>query len=301
MEHMRRGIDTFMRFVPHDVVRNAIASGKTLAVGGTKRRVTLLFTDIEGFTTMTERMSPDQVMSQTSAYFERMSFGIQANRGTIDKLIGDAIMAMWNAPSEDEMHVDNACRAALAAYGISEDLNAEMAAEGKPIMRTRFGLHTDEVFVGNVGVGDRMQYTCLGAGVNLAARIEGLNKHYGTQILASDAVRRQASSEFLFRRVDIVEAKGTTIPVTIYELMGEQGDLSPLAVDAAMLRRASTYEQAFDHYLHRDFDDAILVLDRLAAENPGDPVVAQLAEKCRRFVAVPPAPNWNGATALDSK
>lgn len=301
MERMRRAIDLFMRYVPHDVVRSAIESGGVPAVGGIKRRITLLFTDIEGFTSMSECMSPEEIVSQTSEYFERLSFGIQANRGVIDKYIGDAIMAIWNAPSDDENHVDNACRGALAAYGISEDLNAELADKGMPIMRTRFGLHTDEVFVGNIGAGDRMQYTCLGSGVNLASRIEGLNKHYGTQVLASDAVRRRASSDFLFRRVDIVEAKGTTIPVTIYELMGERGDDTPLAVDEATVRRASIYEQAFDHYLHRDFDDAVTVLDGLISEAPDDPVVNLLMSKCRCFAAEPPPADWNGATALDEK
>jgi adenylate cyclase len=301
MEGMRSALDTFLRFVPRELVRELIQSGQAAKVGGAKRKVTLLFTDIESFTTMSESMTPEQVMTQVSAYFEQMSFAIQSHRGTIDKFIGDAIMAMWNAPVEDDFHIENACRGALTARSVSEALNEELAESGAPIMRTRFGLHSGEALVGNVGASDRMQYTSLGASVNLAARIEGLNKFYGTQILASDAIRRGASSDFLFRRVDIVEAKGTTIPVTIYELLGERGDDSPFFVGTEMLRRASLYEQAFDHYLHRDFKDALDLLDKLADETPDDRVVQSMKEKCRLFNDTPPPNDWNGATALDEK
>jgi len=301
MDRMRSALDTFLRFVPRDVVRELVRSGGSASIGGTRREVTLLFTDIEGFTTLSEKMTPEQIMSQTSDYFEYMSLGIQSNRGTIDKFIGDAIMAMWNAPVEDPFHVDNACRGVLAAYHISNDLNQEFIDKGLSPMRTRFGLHTCEVLVGNVGARDRMQYTCLGSGVNLAARIEGLNKFYGTQVLASDTVRRKASSEFLFRRVDIVEAKGTTLPLTIYELMGERGEDAAFYVGADMLKLASKYEQAFDFYLHRDFADALFILDQLAETYPDDAVVAQLREKCTAFRENPPPPGWNGATVLDKK
>jgi adenylate cyclase len=301
MDHMRGALDTFLRFVPRDVVRELIASGRSAVIGGTQREVTLLFTDVEDFTSMAEKMTPEQIMSQASEYFEVMSLGIQSNRGTIDKFIGDAIMAIWNAPEEDPFHVDNACRGVLAAYQISNDLNAEFEARGMKPMRTRFGLHTSDVLVGNVGARDRMQYTCLGSGVNLAARIEGLNKFYGTQILASDTVRRNASSDYLFRRVDIVEAKGTTVPLTIYELMGERGEDSTFFVGNDKLRLASRYEQAFDFYLHGDFSDALFILDQLAEIDPDDAVVAQLRVKCRTFDETPPPPEWNGATVLDKK
>lgn len=301
MDRMRGALDMFLRFVPRDVVRELIKSEKAVTVGGTRREVTLLFTDIASFTTLTERMTPEQIMSQTSEYFEVMSLGIQANRGTIDKFIGDAIMAIWNAPGEDTLHVDNACRGMLAAYYISKDLNEEFIAKGMAPLKTRFGLHTCEVLVGNIGARDRMQYTCLGSGVNLAARIEGLNKFYGTQKLASDTVRRKASSDFLFRRVDIVEAKGTTVPLTIYELMGERGEDAAFYVGADMMKLASKYEQAFDFYLHRDFADALFILDQLAGQYPDDAVVAQLRVKCRSFAETPPPPSWNGATVLDEK
>ncbi len=135
--------------------------------------------------------------------------------------------------------------------------------------------------------------------MNLAARIEGLNKFYGTQLLVSDTVRRKCTSEFLFRRVDIVEAKGTTLPLTIYELMGERAEDAAFYVGKDTLKRASKYEQAFDFYLHRDFSDALFILGKLDKEQPNDPVVALLTRKCQAFIDNPPPASWNGATVLD--
>lgn len=301
MEHMRGALMTFLRYVPQDLVRELVRNGEAATLGGTRREVTILFTDIEGFTTLSESLTPEEVLAQTSMYFEQMSFTIQANRGTIDKFIGDAIMAMWNAPSEDDMHIDNACRGTLAAYHVSEDLNAELAAKNLPLMKTRFGVHTGEVLVGNMGARDRLQYTCLGANVNLAARIEGLNKYFGTQVLVSDSVRRKASNDFLFRRVDIVEAKGTSLPMTIYELMGERGEDAAFYVGAEKLRLASRYEAAFDLYLHRDFKSALSILEEIRPDAPEDGVLAALEEKCLDFLTNPPPDNWNGATAFDKK
>lgn len=301
MTRMKDALDKFLRFVPRDVVRELVQSGQSATIGGVKREVTMLFTDVAGFTTMTERMTPEDIMVQMSEYFENLSFGIQANRGTIDKFIGDAIMAFWNAPAEDPDHITNACRGMLTAYHISEDLNKEFTRKGQASMSTRFGLHCGEVLIGNVGASDRMQYTCLGSNVNLAARIEGLNKFYGTQLLVSDTVRRKATSEFLFRRVDIVEAKGTTLPLTIHELMGERDEDAAFYVGKETLKRASRYEQAFDFYLHRDFEDALYILGKLDEEQPDDAVVTLLTKKCKNFIANPPPPEWNGATVLDDK
>jgi len=301
MERMRSTLETFVRYVPRELVRHLIQSGEQLEVGGVKRDVTLLFTDIEGFTSLTEKMTPEEVMSQTSEYFDRLTFAIQANRGTVDKFIGDAIMVMWNAPSDDEQHVNNACRGTLAALAVSEELNEELEKRGARIMRTRFGLHTGEALVGNMGARDRMQYTCLGPCVNLAARLEGLNKYYGTSILVSDAIRKKASSDFLFRRVDIVEAKGTTIPVTLYELIGERGDFVAFGLSKEEIKHASSYEQAFDFYLHQDFDQAVIVLEKLKAEVPDDKVVQSLLERCQAYMKTPPPSSWNGVTRFDKK
>ena len=173
---MRTVAETFSHFVPRRLVEKLIETGTPLQLGGTRREVTLFFSDIAGFTAITESADPARVMQYTSRYFAAMSREIMGHRGTVDKFIGDAIMAIWNAPADDPDHAANACRGALAFQRANERLNAEFEREGWPAYRTRCGLHTGEAVVGNIGSEDRMNYTALGATVNLAARLEGLGQ-----------------------------------------------------------------------------------------------------------------------------
>ena len=140
-----------------------------------------MFSDIAGFTSQSEQTPPTQLMRRVSMYFDAMAEAIHAHRGVIDKFIGDAIMALWNAPAHDPEHARNGCQAVLACRAANLQLNATLEAQGQPPLTTRFGLHTGEAVVGNLGGADRIQYTALGANVNLAARLEGLNKHYRTR------------------------------------------------------------------------------------------------------------------------
>ena len=149
-------------------------------LGGVKQEITLVFTDVQGFTTIAESADPDVLMRQTSRYFSVLTQAFLAEGGTIDKFIGDAVMVFWNAPNPQPDHVARACRAALAAKAAGERLNAEFEAEGLKPFITRFGIHVGEAVVGNVGSTERMNYTALGNTVNLAARLEGLNKQVGT-------------------------------------------------------------------------------------------------------------------------
>jgi adenylate cyclase len=219
---MRTVAETFSRFVPRRLVEQLIETGTPLQLGGTRREVTLFFSDIVNFTEITEKADPASVMQYTSRYFAAVSEEIMKHRGTVDKFIGDAIMAIWNAPADDPDHAVNACAAALAFQRANDRLNAEFEREGWPIYKTRCGLHTGQAVVGNVGSVDRMNYTALGATVNLAARLEGLNKNYGTSILVSAALRERAASRFVFRSVDRISPKGFAEAFDIYELMSEQ-------------------------------------------------------------------------------
>jgi adenylate cyclase len=221
---MRTVTQTFSRFVPRRLVEKLIATGTPLQLGGTRREVTLLFSDVVNFTEITEKADPARVMQYTSRYFAAMSHEIMTHSGTVDKFIGDAIMAIWNAPADDPDHAANACAAVLAFLHANDRLNAEFEREGWPVYRTRCGLHTGEAVVGNIGSEDRMNYTALGATVNLAARLEGLNKSYGTSILVSAALRQRVMSRFLFRSVDRISPKGFAEAFEIYELRCERGD-----------------------------------------------------------------------------
>ncbi len=219
---MRTVTQTFSQFVPKRLVEQLIETGTPLQLGGVRREITLLFTDIENFTELTEKADPTRVMQYTSRYFAAVSDEIMKHSGTVDKYIGDAIMAFWNAPADDPDHVKNACAAALAVFRANRLLNVEFEREGWPAYKTRFGIHNGDAVVGNIGSADRMNYTALGATVNLAARLEGLNKNYGTSILVSSAVQQHASSKFFFRSVDQISPKGFAEAFDIFELRCER-------------------------------------------------------------------------------
>jgi adenylate cyclase len=215
---MRTVVRTFASFVPKRLVQQLVATGDALQPGGSRREVTVLFTDIAGFTAITEKADPEQVMLRTSRYLAVLSAVIMEHGGTVDKFVGDAIMAIWNAPADDSDHVAHACAAVLACREANRRLNLEFESEGWPAYRTRFGLHTGEAVVGTIGSDDRMAYTVLGAAVNLAARLEPLNKEYGTEILVSEAIQRQVSDRFSFRPVDTIQPKGFEARIQVYEL-----------------------------------------------------------------------------------
>jgi adenylate cyclase len=217
---MRTVVRTFASFVPKRLVQQLLDTGDALRLGGSRREVTILFTDITGFTNITEKADPEQVMIQTSRYLAVLSAVITEYGGTVDKFVGDAVMAIWNAPADDAEHVDHACAAVLACRDAINKLNADFEAEGWPAYRTRYGLHVGETVVGTIGSDDRMAYTVLGAAVNLAARLEPLNKEYGTEILVSSAVVERAVDRFAFRPIDTIRPKGFEARIEIFELCG---------------------------------------------------------------------------------
>jgi adenylate cyclase len=215
----QRAIWSFARFVPKELVRGVIGNSISTELGGVRQEVTVVFTDVQGFTTISESADPDALMRQTSRYFTALTEAFLAAGGTIDKFIGDSVMVFWNAPNPQPDHVERACRAALAARTASEKLNAQFEAEGAPRFFTRFGIHAGEAVVGNLGSAERMNYTVLGSTVNLASRLEGLNKEYGTSILVSAAVHARVQGHFRFRAIGSVVAKGMTKETSIYELI----------------------------------------------------------------------------------
>jgi adenylate cyclase len=223
----QRTIWSFGHFMSKDIVAGILDGSMSTRLGGTRQEVTILFTDITNFTGIAEQAEPDSLMRQTSRHFTALTQAFLAEGGTIDKYIGDAVMVFWNAPHLQHDHVTRACRAALAAKSASEALNAQFLEEGLAPFVTRFGIHIGEVVVGNVGSAERMDYTVLGAGVNLAARLEALNKEYGTSILVSDAVRRRAEGIFKFRPLPPVVAKGMTTETMVHELLGGVGADDP--------------------------------------------------------------------------
>lgn len=218
----RAAIQSFALYVPRELVRKVIATRQQTAGNAVRRDVTVLFTDIRDFTTVSEQRSPEEVVGLLSAYFERFNAIVERHNGVIVQYLGDAIFAMWNAPEANPRHVDDACRCALALAADVEALNAANRAVELPELVTRFGLHTGVAFVGSVGAKTRQQYTAMGDTVNVASRLEGMNKEFGTSILASGAVRESAGTGFGFRPLGPRHLKGRAEPIEIFELTGTE-------------------------------------------------------------------------------
>ncbi|MBL8643020.1 MAG: adenylate/guanylate cyclase domain-containing protein, partial [Rhodospirillaceae bacterium] len=297
MMDMKSGLRAFGKYVPTTVVSQVIASGKA-EVGGERRELSLLMTDVTDFTTISEQLQPERVMIVMSEYFDRVVAPILAANGTLDKYVGDAIFAYWNAPALQPGHPVMCCRAALAARDASRKLAAEWQRDGRWAWHTRFGLHCGATVFGNVGARDRLDFTVIGSSVNLASRIEGLNKYYKTEILASSRLRDLADAEMAFRRVDYVLPKGAIEPFEIFELIGERATVMADGVWAGFLKR---WDEAQALYKQRRWAEALAQFSALSAERPDDNVAKIYVDRCQSFVAAPPPPDWDGIRLFDSK
>jgi len=218
---------SFSVFVPVGLVRGLIESGKPLAPAVEPRFMTIFFSDLENFTTISEQLSPQDLSEQTSQYFETVTVAVTEEQGTIDKFIGDSVMAFWGAPAALDDHVYRACLAALKASRRMKRLNAEWANEGRTPMPMRIGVHCANVVVGNVGSPQRLSYTVMGDGVNVASRIEGLNKQFGTSICISDSVYERVADRVVARALGRVPVKGRETEIMVYELLGIAGSGDP--------------------------------------------------------------------------
>lgn len=221
----RDAIKTFAVYVPRELVRKIVASGQDEAGAAVRREVTVLFTDIRDFTTISEQHSPEEVVDMLSVYFQAMNAVVQRHNGVIVQYLGDSIYAMWNAPTENPDHVGDGCRCTLAIKAAIDRLNAENLAAGRPELITRYGLHTGVAVVGSVGAEERRQYTAMGDTVNVASRLEGINKQFGTTILASQAIKDRAENlaGVGFRPLGSASAKGRHEQIQVYELVEEAG------------------------------------------------------------------------------
>jgi adenylate cyclase len=277
---MRSVVSSFASFIPRPIVQQLIETGSSLRLGGSRREVTVLFTDVADFTAKTEQADPTQVMIYTSRYFAALSDEIMRCHGTVDKYIGDAVMALWNAPADDPDHTVNACRAVLACLSANDALNREFRREGWPPYETRYGLHVGDAVVGNVGSSDRMNYTALGATVNLASRLEGLNKNYGTRVLVSAAVRARVDHAFLFRSVDSITPKGFAEPIEVSELRCELAQAKE--AEMTMCRR---WDEVFASIAQDGATDTTLVrLSGFLLDYPRDGIAEFHARRFRAAV-----------------
>ena len=292
-DRMKSGLRSFIKFVPDDLVRRLLSSGKEAALGGEIRRLTIFFSDIEGFTTHSEKIPPDVLVHDLASYFEVLSRRLREHSGTIDKFIGDGLLCFFNAPEEVAHHENRACRGTLKAL---QEL-ALRQQDGRTLkFRTRVGLHSGEVLVGNIGTPERFAYTVLGDVVNVASRLENLNKVYGTQILVSTDVKEHAGDDFEWRHMDRVSVAGRTGSTDIYELIGLRNE-----VDLNSLRNRDLYQEALELYFARSFSDAGRIFGQLSNDCPTDKAAILMMTRCEQLYSAHVPPDWDGIYVYDRK
>lgn len=291
LELAKTALRALGRYVPVDLVRELYRTGREPMLGGQTAEVTMMFTDVKDFTSLSEGLTPDELARLLGRYLQAMTGAVHEAEGVIDKYVGDAVMAVWNAVRPCPDHAAKACRAALAGREALARLYASPEWGGRPALLTRFGLHVGQVMVGHFGAPERMSFTVLGDGVNLASRLEGLNKQYGTTIMTSEAVRVAAGDAFAFRLLDKVAVKGRREGIRVYELLGDS------AAAAASAGVVAAYEQALEACWRWDFDAALALLE----SQSDDPPSRVLAERCRAFRTAPPPANWDGVYVATDK
>jgi class 3 adenylate cyclase len=294
---MKNGLRAFSKYVPNSVIKRVLATGKA-EIGGERRELSLLMTDVTDFTTISEQLDAEKVMAVMSEYFGNVVAPILEMQGTLDKYVGDAIFAYWNAPNAQDNHAMLCCEAALKSREASNQLAAKWKAEGLFPWYTRFGLHAGETVFGNVGAPDRMDFTVIGSAVNLASRIEGLNKYYGTEILASQRLRDLTGAKFVFRSIDRVMPKGAIHDFEIFELLGER---QAFTENDAALNYLMLWENAYGLYKKRRWTEAHAAFSHLRHLQPQDRVADLYMKRCDDFLSSPPPTAWDGVQRFDSK
>ncbi len=293
---MKGSLRSFSYYVPRDLVRAMLASGQEATLQGQTREMTVYFSDIAGMTSMAEAMTPDQLVELLSRYFDEMTGVVAAQGGTVDKFIGDAIMAFWGAPAPTADHAARACETALRSQRRLAELRAAPDVPGLANIRSRIGIATGDVLVGNVGSHDRFNYTVMGDTVNLASRLESLNKLYGTQILIGDATYRAARERIVARPVGVVQVKGKRHCVEVWEPLCLASEDDAVAHELARL-----FAQGLEAYIMRDFRGAAEQYKAALRLRPHDEPAAVLLERCREFLSAPPPEAWNGVYVATEK
>lgn len=279
--------NAFAKYVSTDILDELLESPEKLILGGERKPVTILFTDIAGFTTISEKLEVEQVATLLQNHLTRVSRIIVEHGGTLDKYIGDAIMAFWGAPIGDPDQADNALQAAIAMQKECEVMRREFSAENLPEINMRIGIHSGEAVVGNMGSDFLFDYTCIGDSVNLAARLEGINKYYGTDIMLSDDSRQLLSVDVNLQLADIVVVKGKSEAVSIFTVTDHD------IFDSS--------NQAFSLYAEKKWDEATEAYEAILEQEPGNAIAAHYLERIKHFIDNDPGEDWCGINVYESK
>ncbi len=293
----RRARETFGRFLAPAIVDEVLAKEGGIRLGGEKRVLTVLFADVRGFTTISEKLDPHVLLELLNEYLTPMTdIIVSGHQGTLDKYIGDAIMAFWGAPREQPDHALRACRAALAMIDRLATLRAKWKAQGLPDVDVGIGVNTGPMSVGFVGSQDRFyNYTVLGDAVNLASRLEGANREYGTRVILGPTTHELVKGAVVARELDLVRVKGKREPVQIYELLALQPAPSALAAFA------ERFGWGLSAYKAQRWDEAIARFREADHLRGGDPPSRAYVERCETMRREPPGPEWDGVFEMKTK
>jgi len=293
--NMRQAFSTYLS---EDVVEEIISDPARLQLGGINRHMTALFSDIKGFTSIAEKLRPEHLVDLLNHYLSTMSDVILEQKGTIDKYQGDAIISFFGAPLELDDHALRACTAAIIMKRLEKDVNKYILDKGispTPLL-TRIGINTGDMVVGNMGTQKKMNYTIISNAVNLASRLEGVNKQYGTWVLASDTTVQETKGKLLTRRLDRVTVVGIDESVRIHEILELKSDASD-----ALFEQVYLFHKALDLYEERKWKEAEEAFKQVLNMFPHDGPSPVYVERCRQYMESPPKYDWDGVVNLTEK
>ncbi len=285
----------FGQYVPPELVEEMSRDPENYSMAGRKAELTVLFSDIRGFTTISEGLEPNELASLMNEYLGAMTLVVRKHRGTLDKYIGDAIMAFWGAPVDDPEHAKNAVLTGLEMHVALHELNKNLMARGWPELKIGVGVNTGPMTVGDMGSPVRQSYTVMGDAVNLGSRLEGITKQYGVGFIVGESTRELLKKEFVFRELDRVRVKGKEDPVGIYEPVGEEGKVSREDLDEIKL-----WNQALRSYRSQDWDQAEVALMNLQRIKPRY-LYDLYVKRVEHLRKEPPGENWDGVTIFETK
>lgn len=297
VEAQRRQLrSAFSRYVSGSVVESILQNPDKLKLGGDRRRMSVLFSDLRGFTSLSEGLTPEKLVEVLNTYLDEMTNIVFDEGGVLDKYIGDAVMAFWNAPFDQPDHAVRSVRCAVRMRDRLKAMNDEGSFPKGIELKVGVGVNTGEMVVGNIGAETRYDYTVIGDSVNLASRTESLCKEYGVGIIVTQNTAADLADSFHLRLLDQVAVKGKKEPIRLFEVLGLKGKVSE--ADLAYARR---YEEALNFYFSRRFDEAIQACEKLLTERPEDVSVIHLKERCEIYRKEPPPAEWNGTWVMTKK
>ena len=290
--------NAFSKYLSEEIVEEIVSDPTKLQLGGIKRHMTAMFTDIKSFTTIAEALAPEQLVGLLNYYLSSMSDIILEQKGTIDKYQGDAIIAFFGAPNKLADHALRTCAVAVLMKRLEKEINKQITERGlsqQPI-HTRIGINTGEMVVGNMGTSKKMNYTVMGNEVNLASRLEGVNKQYGTFIIASESTIKETGDKLLFRRLDLIRVVGIHKPVRIYEILEMRAD-APQELHTLV----KLFHIALNLFEDSKWQEAEAAFNKVLENFPDDSPSLFYLKRCKLFLENPPANNWDGVFDVSVK